>query len=70
MYDIWRKVWTDSDIVNEMHDEYIKQMIDYCDTEYKAVLALKVTYFLLDKKYIEEYDVRDTYQLIMNYETK
>jgi hypothetical protein len=50
-----------------MHDEYIKQMIDYCDTEYKAVVALKVTYFLLDKRYIQECDVEDTYQVIMNY---
>jgi len=64
---IWTDVWVDSDIVNEMHPEYIKELIGFTETEYKALIALKITYFLLDKKYIEDYDVRDTYNYILGF---
>lgn len=67
---IYQDVWTDADIVSEMHDEYIKELEWYCESLFSEVKALKVTYFLLDKNYIEECDVWDTYHYALDFFTK
>lgn len=64
---IYSEVWVDADIVSEMHPEYIQELIGFTETEYKPVIALNITKFLLDKNYICDCDVWDTYNYILEF---